>query len=53
MSMIKIDMNSPEFKQRMEKTVKFTDKVCESRGWVYNPQAEVVEGSYLSLYSGY
>ena len=49
MSMIKIDMNSPEFKQRMEKTVKFTDKVCESRGWVYNPQAEVVEGVQMGL----
>ena len=36
--MIKIDMNSPEFKERMEKTIKFTDKVCESRGWVYKPQ---------------
>jgi len=34
--MIKIDMNSPEFQARMEKTIKFTDKVCESRGWVYN-----------------
>ena len=29
--MIKIDMNSPEFKERMEKTIKFTDKVCESQ----------------------
>jgi len=49
MSMIKIDMNSPEFKERMEKTVKFTDKVCDSRGWVYNPQAEVVEGVQMGL----
>ena len=47
--MIKIDMNSPEFKQRMEKTIKFTDKVCESRGWVYNPQVEVNEGVQMGL----
>jgi len=49
MSMIKIDMNSPEFIERMEKTVKFTDKVCESRGWVYNPQEEVNEGVQMGL----
>jgi len=49
MSIIKIDMNSPEFKARMEKTVKFTDKVCESRGWVYNPQEEVNEGVQMGL----
>ena len=49
MSMIKIDMNSPEFLERMEKTIKFTDKVCESRGWVYNPQEEVNEGVQMGL----
>ena len=47
--MIKIDMNSPEFQARMEKTIKFTDKVCESRGWVYNPQVEVNEGVQMGL----
>ena len=47
--MNKIDMNSPEFIARMEKTVKFTDKVCESRGWVYNPQEEVNEGVQMGL----
>ncbi len=47
--MIKIDMNSPEFLSRMEKTIKFTDKVCESRGWVYNPQVEVNEGVQMGL----
>ena len=47
--MIKIDMNSPEFQERMEKTIKFTDKVCESRGWVYNPQVEVNEGVQMGL----
>ena len=47
--MIKIDMNSPEFLSRMEKTIKFTDKVCASRGWVYNPQVEVNEGVQMGL----
>ena len=47
--MIKIDMDSPEFKSVMEKTIKFTDKVCESRGWVYNPQVEVNEGVQMGL----
>lgn len=49
MSIIKIDMNSDEFQAEMEKTVKFTDKVCESRGWVYNPQEEVNEGVQMGL----
>ena len=49
MSIIKIDMNSPEFQERMEKTIKFTDKVCESRNWVYNPQEEVNEGVQMGL----
>ncbi|WP_455756521.1 ferredoxin-thioredoxin reductase catalytic domain-containing protein [Sulfurimonas sp.] len=47
--MTKIDMNSPEFQERMEKTIKFTDKVCESRGWEYNPEAEVNEGVQMGL----
>lgn len=47
--MIKIDMNSPEFQTRMEKTIEFTDKVCESQGWVYNPQLEVNEGVQMGL----
>ena len=42
-------MNSPEFIAEMEKTVKFTDKVCESQGWVYNPQEEVNEGVQMGL----
>jgi rhodanese-related sulfurtransferase/ferredoxin-thioredoxin reductase catalytic subunit len=49
MSIVKIDMNSPEFIAEMEKTVKFTDKVCESRGWEYNPQVEVNEGVQMGL----
>ncbi|MEA1982046.1 MAG: ferredoxin-thioredoxin reductase catalytic domain-containing protein [Campylobacterota bacterium] len=49
MSMIKIDMNSPEFIERMEKTVTFTDKVIKQFGWEYNPQAEVNEGVQMGL----
>ncbi len=49
MSIIKIDMNSPKFQEKLEKTIKFTDKVCESRGWVYNPQEEVNEGVQMGL----
>lgn len=47
--MMKIDMNSPEFKERMEKTIKFTDKVIKQFGWEYNPQAEVNEGVQMGL----
>ncbi|MDF1879552.1 sulfurtransferase [Sulfurimonas sp. SAG-AH-194-C20] len=49
MSMIKIDMNSPEFIDRMEKTVKFTDKVIKQFGWEYNPQQDVNEGVQMGL----
>lgn len=49
MSIIKIDMNSPEFKAEMEKTIAFTDKVNKQFGWVYNPQAEVNEGVQMGL----
>ena len=49
MSIIKIDMNSPEFKERMEKTKKFTDKVINQFGWEYNPQLEVNEGVQMGL----
>jgi ferredoxin-thioredoxin reductase catalytic subunit/rhodanese-related sulfurtransferase len=49
MSIIKIDMNSPEFIEEMEKTVKFTDKVVAQFGWSYNPQEEVNEGVQMGL----
>lgn len=49
MSMIKIDMNSPEFIERMEKTVQFTDKVVKQFGWEYNPEQEVNEGVQMGL----
>ena len=48
-SMGKIDMNSEEFKKEMEKTEKFTDKVCESKGWVYSSNEDVNEGIIMGL----
>jgi hypothetical protein len=33
MSIIKIDMNSPEFQAELEKTIKFTDKVVKQFNW--------------------
>jgi len=47
--MIKIDMESEEFKETMLKTKVFTDKVCESRGLVYNPVADINEGVAMGL----
>lgn len=47
--MIKLDMNSPEFKKELEKTVRFTDKVVKQFGWEYNPQADINEAIQLGL----
>ena len=49
MSIIKIDMNSPEFQARMEKTITFTDKVINQFGWEYNPEDEVNQGVQMGL----
>jgi rhodanese-related sulfurtransferase/ferredoxin-thioredoxin reductase catalytic subunit len=49
MSIIRIDMNSPEFQAEMEKTIKFTDKVVKQFNWEYNPQAEINEGVQMGL----
>lgn len=49
MSIIRIDMNSPEFQAELEKTVKFTDKVIKQFGWEYNPQHEINEGVQMGL----
>jgi sulfur-carrier protein adenylyltransferase/sulfurtransferase len=47
--MIKIDMESAEFKNELAKTKEFTDKVCASKGWVYNPIEDVNEGVLMGL----
>jgi len=44
-----LDINSPEFKAELVKTEKFTDKVCESQGWVYSANEDVNEGVTLGL----
>ncbi len=44
-----IDMSSQEFLDELEKTKKFTDKVCKQFGWVYNPNEEVNEGIIMGL----
>ncbi|DAB40426.1 MAG TPA: ferredoxin-thioredoxin reductase [Sulfurovum sp. UBA12169] len=47
--MQQLDMNSEEFKAELEKTERFADKVCESRGWSYGPNADVNEGVIMGL----
>jgi ferredoxin-thioredoxin reductase catalytic subunit len=44
-----IDMSSDEFLAELEKTKKFTDKVCKQFGWVYNPMEDVNEGVQMGL----
>jgi len=47
--MQQLDMNSPEFHEELEKTKKFTDKVCKQFGWEYNPNEEVNEAIIMGL----
>jgi hypothetical protein len=49
MSIIKIDMNSPEFQAELEKTVRFTDKVIKQFNWEYNPEDMINEGVQMGL----
>ena len=49
MSMIRIDMNSPEFQAEMEKSIKFTDKVVKQFNWAYNPEETINEGVQMGL----
>ena len=49
MSIIKIDMNSPEFQAELEKTVRFTDKVVNQFNWEYNPEDMINEGVQMGL----
>lgn len=44
-----IDINSEEFKNELEKTIKFTDKVIKQFNWVYNPDIEINQGIQLGL----
>ena len=45
----KIDVNSDEFIAELEKTQKFTDKVCKNFGFVYNPDNEINESVTFGL----
>ena len=47
--MQQLDMSSDEFLAELEKTKKFTDKVCKQFGWEYHPMEDVVEGVQLGL----
>ena len=47
--MIKIDTQSPEFQEELEKTKIFAQKVCESRNLVFNPIEEVNTSTLLGL----
>ena len=47
--MPQLDMNSPEFLAELEKTKKFTDKVCKQFGYEYHPMHDVNESVQLGL----
>jgi rhodanese-related sulfurtransferase/ferredoxin-thioredoxin reductase catalytic subunit len=49
MSIVRIEMDSPEFQAELEKTIEFTDKVNNQFNWEYNPQTEVNEGVQMGL----
>ena len=44
-----LDMSSPEFLEELEKTKKFTDKVCAQFGFEYHPNEDVNEGVIMGL----
>jgi ferredoxin-thioredoxin reductase catalytic subunit len=45
----KIDMSSEEFLTELEKTKKFTDKICKQFGFEYHPIHDVNEGVTMGL----
>ena len=47
--MPQLDMNSPEFLEELDKTKKFTDKVCKQFGFEYHPMEDVNEGVIMGL----
>ena len=49
MSTVKIDPQSQEFKDTLEKTIRFTDKVVAQFGWAYNPDQEINQGIQFGL----
>jgi len=47
--MRRLDMSSDEFLIELEKTKRFTDKVCKQFGYEYHPMHDVNEGVQLGL----
>lgn len=47
--MAKVDMESPEFKRELEKTIEFTQKVVKQFGLVFHPNKDIVEGIQQGL----
>ena len=47
--MQKLDMSSEEFLNELEKTEKFTDKICKQFGFEYHPMEDVNEGVIMGL----
>ena len=47
--MQQLDMSSDAFLDELEKTKKFTDKVCKQFGWKYHPMHDVNDGVQLGL----
>ena len=45
----KINIESKEFQDELEKTKMFANKVCESFNWVYNPVTDINEGVLMGL----
>lgn len=48
-SITKIDITSVVFREELERTLQFTDKVVEQFGWAYNPDTEINDGIRLGL----
>lgn len=45
----KIDPNSQEFQDELQKTIDFTDKVLKQFGFVYNPDSEITQSIQFGL----
>jgi len=47
--MIKIDTQSKEFQEELQRTKEFANEVCSTRNLVYNPLAEINDSTLLGL----
>ncbi|CAA6811471.1 MAG: Rhodanese domain protein [uncultured Campylobacterales bacterium] len=46
---MKIDINSPQFKEELKNTVRYTDNVCKVNNFVYNENNEINENIKIGL----